>query len=214
MPAPIPASNWSLTRAGIALVTAEDGTIDGGDATGLYVRDRRIVAGMEVRINGTRPVVLRGVRTGPSLRPRRVRRMGRCTRSASDRRANHRPGGGYSDRFVLRCFREPMRFDVEIELAGRRRHRLPPRRRRGWRRAARRRCCRRHARPGDFALDGMTLRATVDLAPGQTRALGFSIRNSIRRRPPSLPPSRSLRRPATPRRSNTSRPRDSGTSRP
>lgn len=184
MPAPIPVSHWSLTRAGIALVTTEDGTIDGCDATGLYVRDRRVVAGMEVRINGTRPVVLRGVRTGPSLRHVVYGAWGDVPDPRAIVERTTDLVGGYSDRFVFRCFREPLQFDVEIELTagGATVYHLDDDEGGDEPRAE----MLQALHPGDFELDGKTLRATVDLAPGQTSALGFSIRLDVDE--PDLPP--------------------------
>ena len=65
MPAPLPDDARSLTHAGLALVTHRDGSIEAGDASGLYHRDRRIVRRLRFTIDGEPVSALSSSRTGP-----------------------------------------------------------------------------------------------------------------------------------------------------
>ncbi len=116
MPEPLPDPGSSMTKGGVALVTHADGTI-GGEASGVYIRDRRIVAGMQLRINQAAPVRLSGARTGPSADRLTY---GHWTASPDPQAVIIRERslvGGYSETITVRCFRSPIKLSINIELA-------------------------------------------------------------------------------------------------
>ena len=65
MAEPLPVGGQSLTRAGVALVSTSNGDI-GGHATGLFVRDRRMVRTLTVSFGRLRSELLSVSRTGAS----------------------------------------------------------------------------------------------------------------------------------------------------
>ncbi|MFV1989245.1 MAG: glycogen debranching N-terminal domain-containing protein [Acidimicrobiales bacterium] len=117
MPAPLPENGLSLTRGGIAAVSDSAGYIDGAGATGIYVRDRRLIAGLEFLVNGVRPTVLTRVRTGPAEDRIVYGYWGEEPDPAvvivRDRDLN----GGYNERLEFRCFRSPIDIEVRVLLA-------------------------------------------------------------------------------------------------
>jgi len=115
MPEPLPDHGWSMTSAGVAVVTNSDGTI-GSRGSGIYSRDRRIVARMQLLVEGAAPPQLGGVRVGPS-----VDRLtyGYWT-DAPDPQAvivrERSVSRGYCERLTVLCFRRAIDFVVEIEM--------------------------------------------------------------------------------------------------
>jgi len=115
MPLPLPDHGWSMTNSGVAVVTNSDGSICSG-ASGIYFRDRRIVAGMRLLVDGETPRQLGGVRVGPSVDrltygywtdapdPQAVITR---ERSLADR---------YCEQLTVLCFRRPIDFVVEVEM--------------------------------------------------------------------------------------------------
>ncbi|WP_420638157.1 glycogen debranching N-terminal domain-containing protein [Candidatus Poriferisocius sp.] len=117
MPAPIPDDGWSLTRAGVALVTDADGTISGQQATGLYHRDRRVLSRLRFHVNGHPPVYLNGAPTGAAA--------DRLTYGYWDGEPDPQAvivrerslDSGYQERVSIHCFRRPVTLRVELQLA-------------------------------------------------------------------------------------------------
>jgi len=115
MPVPLPNQRWSLTKDGVALVTQPDGTIAAG-SSGIYIRDRRIVAGMRLLVDGIAAVQLSGARVDAS-RDRLT--YGYWTTAADPQAVIIRERsltGGYTEELTVQCFRHPIEFVIEIEL--------------------------------------------------------------------------------------------------
>ncbi len=98
-------------------MTDFDGTITGDNATGIYFRDRRIVAGMRLRLGGTSPTPLSGGRMGAS----NDRLTYGYWNNAADPQAivvrERSLSDGYFERILIRGIREMFSIQVEIELA-------------------------------------------------------------------------------------------------
>ncbi len=116
MPSPQPKHGWSLTRAGVAVVTEADGTIGGQNAGGIYHRDRRLVAGLRLLVDGSPPEQLSGSRIGPA----EDRLTYGYWTDAPDPQAiivrERSLDGGYTERIEVRCFRNPITIALEVQL--------------------------------------------------------------------------------------------------
>ena len=116
MPAPLPQNARSLTRNGMALVTEADGSISGRGATGIFWRDRRIVSGLTLTVDGTAPVLLSGARVGPSTDHLTYGLWGDEPDPLAVLVRQRSLDGGYGERLELTCFRQPARFTVGIAV--------------------------------------------------------------------------------------------------
>ncbi len=116
MPEPLPDHGLILTRGAAAVITSADGSISGEGATGVYVRDRRVVAGLSVTVNGAPLVLLGETRTGPS--------SDRLTfgywQDAPDPRClvvrDRRLGERYVETLAFRSFAGVLDLKVEVSL--------------------------------------------------------------------------------------------------
>ncbi len=115
MPTRLPDRGWSMTKGGVAMVTEADGTMGDG-ATGIYVRDRRIVAGMRLRIDGEAPVQLSGARLSAGA----DRLTYGYWTDAPDPQAvilrERSLDDGYHEKVTVQCFRRAVTFTLNIEL--------------------------------------------------------------------------------------------------
>ncbi len=182
MPAPLPDHGRSLTSGGVGLVTESDGTIAHG-ACGIYVRDRRIVAGMRFRVDGTAAVLLSGARVGASADRLTY---GYWTDAADPRAVIVRErslANGYAEQLTVHCFGNPIKFvmDIELEPGGATVYHLAD------------------EAPSDddsefiasvlwghgCSLDDLTVSATIALEPGQQQTLSWGLRLGEERLPHS-----------------------------
>lgn len=116
MPSPIPDHGWSMTRAGVALVTTADGTITGEQATGLFHRDRRIVSKLQLSVDGEPPAYLNGATVGAAA----DRLIYGYWAGGPDPQAvivrERSLQGGYHERLTFHGSQEPVTLHIEIRL--------------------------------------------------------------------------------------------------
>ena len=105
-----------MAGAGVALVTEADGTISGEEATGLYHRDRRIVSGMRLLVDGQPPVYLNGAATGAATHRLTYGHWGDSPDPLAVIVRERSLNNGYQEHLSIHCFRDPISLQVEVHL--------------------------------------------------------------------------------------------------
>ncbi|MEO1062415.1 MAG: glycogen debranching N-terminal domain-containing protein [Actinomycetota bacterium] len=170
----LPVDGWSLSRAGLAWVTARDGTIEAHDGGGIYARDRRLVEGLRLLVDGYRPRLLGRTRTGVGSDRLVYGHWGDGPDPVAIILRDRRLGADVEDRLEIRAFRSDLDLDVRLELdaGGGPVYDLHAREHR----AATAELVRGSLRTDGFAVEGdLAVRARVKVRPGAVAVCSWAL---------------------------------------
>lgn len=112
---PLPRGGQSITRGGVALVSHGDGSIGGG-ATGIFVRDRRVVRTLSFAVAGLRAELLSVTRSGIGSDVLRYALFGERPDPIALLERHRELGARYVERYEVRSFRETVDIELSIRV--------------------------------------------------------------------------------------------------